>query len=299
MRNFLLFVCCGAANAQTTLFEDSFEAYTDFAITGVGTWTLTDVDLRPTYGFTGITFPGTGVAKSFQVFNATTTTPPLTASADSDWTARTGDKHMVCFAAVPNATVSANNDWLISPQITLAGTGNLLSFWGKSCDTQFGDERFNVYVSTTGTAPADFTKISGDPDTASPPDATWYEYTFDLDAYANQPIDIAIQCVSADQFGFAVDDFLVTTTDLAVENFFNQNFSVYPNPVSATLNISGKNNIALNEITISDLNGRVVRRVYAQGVNQTQLNISDLASGAYFLKISSDLGMGIKKIIKN
>ena len=51
--------------AQTVLFEDSFETYTDFAIANVGNWTLTDVDLKPTYGFTGITFPNTGVAKSF------------------------------------------------------------------------------------------------------------------------------------------------------------------------------------------------------------------------------------------
>ena len=33
------------SNAQTVLFEDSFETYTDFAIANVGNWTLTDVDL--------------------------------------------------------------------------------------------------------------------------------------------------------------------------------------------------------------------------------------------------------------
>ena len=32
--------------AQTVLFEDSFETYTDFAIANVGNWTLTDVDLK-------------------------------------------------------------------------------------------------------------------------------------------------------------------------------------------------------------------------------------------------------------
>lgn len=31
--------------AQTVIFEDSFETYTDFAIANVGNWTLTDVDL--------------------------------------------------------------------------------------------------------------------------------------------------------------------------------------------------------------------------------------------------------------
>ncbi|MGL6128843.1 MAG: T9SS C-terminal target domain-containing protein, partial [Chryseobacterium artocarpi] len=59
-------------NAQTTIFEDSFETYTDFAISNVGNWTLTDVDLAPTYGFEGVEFLNSGEAKSFQVFNSTT-----------------------------------------------------------------------------------------------------------------------------------------------------------------------------------------------------------------------------------
>jgi hypothetical protein len=87
------------AKAQITLFEDSFEFYDDFAIANVGDWTLTDVDGKVTYGFNGITFLNSGVAKSFQVFNVATTTPALTPSATSDWTARTGERHMVCFVA--------------------------------------------------------------------------------------------------------------------------------------------------------------------------------------------------------
>src|SRR5690606_11838513 len=97
----------------------------------VGNWTLTDVDLKPTYGFTGITFPNTGVAKSFQVFNSTTTTPPMTPTATSNWTAKTGTKMMVSFAATSSPW---NNDWLISPQIGIpAGDGATLTFYGKGC----------------------------------------------------------------------------------------------------------------------------------------------------------------------
>jgi hypothetical protein len=290
----------GAANAQTTLFEDSFETYNDFIITGIGGWTLHDLDLRPTYGFTGVTFAnGTNTIKSFQVFNSTTTTAPLTPSATSNWAGRTGVKAMVCFAAVPNATVLTNDDWMISPQITLAASGNMLSFWGKSCDAQFGDERFSVYVSTTGTAVADFTKISDEPDTPSPGDVIYHEYTYDLDAYAGQPIYIAIQCTSADQFGFAVDDFKVTTTLMAVDNFFTRNFAVYPNPATTMLNINSKTNTGMNQVQITDINGRIVRQMEAQGITQAQLNVSDLTSGVYFIKVQSDLGSGTTKFIKS
>jgi len=281
------------AKAQITLFEDSFEFYDDFAIANVGDWTLTDVDGKVTYGFNGITFLNSGVAKSFQVFNAATTTPALTPSATSDWTARTGERHMVCFAAATAAPL--NNDWLISPQINLGATGNTLTFWAKSCDATYGAERFKVGVSTTGTATANFTVISPGAFVTTTPPVTWQQYTYNLDAYAGQAVYISINCVSPDMFGFAVDDFLVTATTLATENFFTQNYAVYPNPADSVLNITGKNNVEVTSAQITDLNGRVVKTVNGA---VSQINITDLTAGVYFLKLNSAQGAGTTKIVK-
>ncbi|RRQ45514.1 GEVED domain-containing protein [Chryseobacterium sp. SC28] len=202
-----------AMRAQTVIFEDNFDSYTDFAIADVGSWTLTDVDQLATYGFSGISFPNSGVAKSFQVFNSTATTPPMTASDASNWTANSGDKMMVCFSAT---AAPWNNDWLISPQMTVPeGEGATLSFFAKSCDSDYGAEKFTVLVSTTGTAVSDFTPLSTV--TTTPSDLTWHEYTYNLNAYAGQQIHLAIQCISEDQFGFAVDDFKVISASLPVE----------------------------------------------------------------------------------
>ena len=285
------------ASAQTILFEDSFEFYDDFAIDGVGDWTLTDVDGATTNGLTNITFLNTNVAKSFQVFNANTTTPPITTvSAAQDWTARTGDKHMVCFASVPTATVTANNDWLISPQITL-GTSNQLKFWAKACNTQYGAERFSVWVSTTDTDVASFTKISTGAFITTP-NITWAEYTYNLAAtYDNLPVYIGIKCTSPDMFGFAVDDFSVTGTVLATDSFFASNYSVGPNPATDVVNISAKNNNTINTVEITDVNGRVVKNVTVNAAT-SQINVSDLNSGVYFLKASSENGVGTSKIVK-
>ena len=279
------------AKAQTTVFEDSFETYTNFAIANVGNWTLTDVDKLVTYGFQGVNFTNTGVAKSFIVFNPTATTPPLTASATSDWTARTGSKSMVCFASAP-----ANNDWLISPQIMLGSTGNVLKFWAKSCDTQFGAERFKVGISTTGTAPADFTIITASPYVTNPATAQWVEYTFNLDpSYDAKQVYIAINCVSNDQFGFAIDDFKVTTTGtVSTEQFFTENFSLYPNPTSDVLNISSKNGLEIKEIKITDLSGRIVRTLN----NVSTINVSDLSAGTYLIDITTNEGKASSKFIK-
>ncbi|WP_309641061.1 T9SS-dependent choice-of-anchor J family protein [Flavobacterium sp.] len=286
------------AHAQVAIFDDSFEFYDDFAIENIGDWTTLDIDLLPTYGFTGVTFANSGIAKSFQVFNATTTAPALTPSATADWTAKTGDRHMVCFASVPSTTggATANNDWLISPQITL-GTTNTVKFWAKACDATYFAERFSVWVSTTGVAPTDFVKISTGAYLTTP-NITWAEYTYNLAAsYNGLPVYIGIKCTSPDMFGFAIDDFSVSAVALATENFVTSNFAVYPNPASSVVNINAKNNsIVINTIQLTDINGRIVKQV--KGMTN-QINISELNAGVYFLKISTDQGTGITKIIKN
>ena len=286
--------------AQVTIYEDSFEFYPDFAIANVGSWTLVDVDMNTTYGFNGIQFPNSNAVKSFQVFNATLTTPELTPSTGSDWTARTGNKHMVAFAATssPNPP-GVNNDWLISPQIELGTSGNTVTFWAKSCDADYGAERFKVGVSTTGTSPADFTIISPGNYVTTPSNATWVQYTYTLDAYQSQNVYIGINCVSNDQFGFAVDDFKVTATALSTESFFKSNFAMYPNPAKNVLNISGNAGLSMDNVVITDLNGRVVKQQNLGGVSSSELNVSDLTSGMYLVTISSADGKGTSKFMKN
>ena len=207
------FFAWDAMKAQTVIFEDSFENYTDFSIANVGNWTLIDVDMKPTFGFNGVTYPNAGAAKSFQVFNSTLTSPPLDPSATSNWTARTGSKAMVSFGANSSPW---SNDWLISPAIQLGAEGGIVSFWAKGCDANYGEEKFKVLVSTTGTAIGDFAPISSV--TTTPSDVSWNKYSYSLAAYVGQNIYIAIQCTSDDQFGFAVDDFLVTTPPTTAPN---------------------------------------------------------------------------------
>ena len=76
-------------------------------------------------------------------------------------------------------------NWLITPKVTL---GNLLTLdaWGQ--DVGYFAEVFKVYVSTTGTAVADFIEISGDITTTH--NQTVYE--FNLGQYAGQEGYIAI-----------------------------------------------------------------------------------------------------------
>ncbi|MNX80456.1 hypothetical protein D3C86_1121170 [compost metagenome] len=74
---------------------------------------------------------------------------------------------------------------------------------------------------------------------------------------------------------------------------------MYPNPSTGLVNLASKNNVAINTIQITDLNGRVVRNINTNSVSETQINISDLTTGMYFLNIQTDLGSGTTKIVKN
>lgn len=171
-----------------------------------------------------------------------------------------------------------------------------IKFWAKSLTIQYGPERFNVLVFTTDTNTPSFTKIStGNFTTVQ--DA-WTEFTYSLDTYSGQQVYIAIQCVSDDAFVFMVDDFSVTSATTSVNSALAGSFSVYPNPATDVLNISNSINAEINAITITDLNGRTVKQITANGSVDSQINISDLNAGVYFVNINSNEGSLTKKIVQ-
>jgi hypothetical protein len=89
-----------------------------------------------------------------------------------------------------------------------------------------------------------------------------------------------------------------TGTVLPRESFEANGFSVYPNPVNDNFTIENGNNISISGLTISDINGRTVKTINVNAI-ENQINIADLNSGVYFLNIISDKGTATKKIIKN
>lgn len=316
MKRILLFfiILSGISlNAQVTVFEDSFESYPDFAITGYGDWQTIDVDLRPTYtgGLpTGInpTWANAGAPMSFQIFNPSTTTPQIVTNSTTgvggetenrNFDTHTGLKYAACWDAVPNATVTANNDWLVSPVLNLGASNNEVRFWVKSLSDSYGLEKYRVgvYVGTGTPVAADFVFISGIP-ALSAPFPAWEEKIFPLNAYSNQSIRIGIKCQSADNYMFMVDDFIVTSSNLRNDDYLSNKFSVYPNPVNNVININNSENALINEVTITDINGRTIKNVNSN-VSQTEINVSELNTGVYFLKINSDIGNAIKKFVKN
>jgi len=74
---------------------------------------------------------------------------------------------------------------------------------------------------------------------------------------------------------------------------FDSSISVHPNPANATININANSNIKILELY--DMQGRILQAILG---NSKVLNISDKANGIYFLKIISEKGSKVEKIIK-
>jgi uncharacterized repeat protein (TIGR01451 family) len=72
--------------------------------------------------------------------------------------------------------------------------------------------------------------------------------------------------------------------------------SVYPNPTRGNVNISCNNNI--KSVQLYDIQGRLLQTNLIDK-NETTIDISNQSNGIYFLKIISDKGMGVKKIVRD
>ncbi len=89
-----------------------------------------------------------------------------------------------------------------------------------------------------------------------------------------------------------------TFKTLGTQDFeFSNYFSVYPNPAKETLNITSKNSIELKSIAIYDVLGQLVIAV-PNAENVSKVDVSNLRTGNYILKVKTDNGTSSAKFIK-
>ena len=77
----------------------------------------------------------------------------------------------------------------------------------------------------------------------------------------------------------------------------DNNFFVYPNPASNELYFSNPNNFELSSISISDISGKQIVAI-KNAENTDYIDVSNLQSGVYFIKFTTDTNSVVKKFIK-
>ena len=119
------------------------------------------------------------------------------------------------------------DNWLISPMVDLAGT---LEFYVADLGANY-IENYGVYVSTTGTAPADFTALEDNIATQGlMPSAVgnWQKKEFDLSAFEGQKGYVAIRHHDAQGYYLFVDAMKIGGEGVPAAEWINVNNTTAP-----------------------------------------------------------------------
>ena len=195
------------------------------------------------------------------------------------------------------------DNWAITPAIVLpAGEGTITLSWkAQAAAAAWSLEKYGVYVGTSNSisnlqlSPIKWIGIhDGGPLGPS------VSKTLDVSSLAGETIYVAFRHFDCtDQDWLSIDDVIVSKEALSTESFFKSNFAMYPNPAKNVLNIAGNAGLSMDNVIITDLNGRVVKQQNLSGVASSEINVSDLTSGMYLITISSAEGKGTSKFMKN
>ena len=265
-----------------------------------------------------------GTTSSFAVFSVgtmapiaqnftSTTFPPADytiVDADSDgknW-ARGSAGHAAAGSAYINFySISATKkDDLILPLADFTNTTNTsLSFWVAYRQYQAENDKLQVDVSTncgtswttkwTKQGSALSTGAATTSNFTSPTANEWRQETVDLSTY-NGMNNVMIRFRSTSAYGnnLFLDDINLTGNITGYENqAIDKAVNVYPNPSNGSINITSAEN---STIEVIDMLGNIVFSKSIVSDNE-KLDLSNLANGSYFVRISNDKNIITEKIV--
>lgn len=95
---------------------------------------------------------------------------------------------------------------------------------------------------------------------------------------------------------------ITPTTLTGINSYLENSVTLYPNPAKEVVNVQcTMNNVQFDvtEVEVYDVFGKIVRTVqWADGHSPMQINVSDLADGMYFVRVTTDQGVVTKRFVK-
>ena len=186
-----------------------------------------------------------------------------------------------------------------------------VSFTGKWQHMIFGTTQGAVMVTltkyNTGTGMRDVVATANQ--TLTGMAMSWAAFTIPFNYVSSMVPDSCIVFLKASGSTPYQDDYLWvdnlafsgSVTGLNTLEKINSNSSVYPNPstdhVTVELNVKTASAIA---IKLVDLTGKLIKEINVDeilGNYKISISITDVAKGSYFLKITTDSGVEVKKIM--
>ena len=207
--------------------------------------------------------------------------------------AHNGSRGMAASASYASAPLHPDN-WMILPAMTLPEGSNLiLSWFEKGQDVNDFAEKYSVYISTTGHQISDFTAAAYTTTTRN----EWKGNNLELAQYAGQTIYIAFRHYDCtNMFYLDIDDIKVSNERVGIDDIDNHILSLYPNPASQMVAVNAEGIEGNVTVQIVDLNGRVMMQ--QQGAAQSfRFDVSTLAQGAYFVRMTGENINAVRKLI--
>ena len=187
-----------------------------------------------------------------------------------------------------NQSVLFPDNWMITPAMAIpGGTNYQLAWYAKGQDPQYSSEYYSVYVSNTKDVNAIMTTT---PLYSGTTTSTWQLKTIDLTPYAGQTIYISFRHHNVSDMFYLVIDDIAVGAGVGLDDH-DMNISVYPNPATNSINVMGE---GIQQVQILDIDGRTIMNFNEGG----QLNIAGLANGMYLVRIVTENGVQMNKIIK-
>ncbi|MDE5791718.1 MAG: choice-of-anchor J domain-containing protein [Muribaculaceae bacterium] len=264
--------------ALETRVTETFDSYNHGDLS-FGEWKSED---KSFWGFEGvktitvdgvkIEIPNSDDAQAFMVFD------PALAGIDLDdnpeWEPISGDKLIVSFGDAANDDMEANNDWLISPE--LSGKEQTITFWARTAAKKGKPDDIRILTATeieynnNGTVKSScFEALEGGDITLT---REWVKYEFTLPAGTKY---FAIRNISEDGFAVLIDDI---TYELYLEkaNAVLEGYNVYRDSSLLTPAPTSVTSFTVSPVVDGDY---MVKAVYDEGESEASNVVTITGSG--------------------
>ncbi|MCR5066105.1 MAG: choice-of-anchor J domain-containing protein [Bacteroidales bacterium] len=201
----------------------------------------------------------------------------------------TGETAIGSASFINNVGVLTPDNWLISKQFTSPAGGVTIEWWEYGVDANDYADNYSVYVSPNGgDQPANFTQqiFNGCPQAPK----TWVKHSRNIAATGTIRVAFRHHDVT-NMYWLLIDDVKITAGNTSgIDNMNSANVDFYPNPVNDKLYISEE----VAKVNVIDINGRTV----ISSENTRVVDMSNLSNGVYFVRVITDNGTAVKKVVK-
>lgn len=138
---------------------------------------------------------------------------------------------------------------------------------------------------------------------------SWGQSTIDLSSFgvtANSNIQFRFEMGTDGcngRVGWYIDEIIVynCSAALAVDEYNQmiEGVSIYPNPTNGIITLQRTTQVNLKTVEIYDVNGRILKSIDVSTMQlQKTIDISKLASGIYFISVTSEDEKGVMRLVK-